>query len=148
MSNYQRTIDWLQACGKTPTPESLSVGVGCHIEEFCEFLRQLAPNSDGYTLLLKRTVEDLEWYATKLKRGEKQVYIPAERREAALDALCDCEVTGNGVAFFSGFNKPAGDEAVLASNEAKLINGQPVILPGGKIGKPPGWIAPDLAKFV
>jgi predicted HAD superfamily Cof-like phosphohydrolase len=66
----------------------------------------------------------------------------------ALDALCDREVTGNGVAFLLGFNKPAADEAVLRSNEAKLVNGEPVILEGGKIGKPEGWQPPDLKPFV
>jgi hypothetical protein len=60
----------------------------------------------------------------------------------------DIEVTGNGVAYLAGFDKCEADQAVLASNEAKLIDGKPVILPGGKIGKPEGWKAPDLARFV
>jgi hypothetical protein len=37
---------------------------------------------------------------------------------------------------------------VLASNEAKLVDGKPVILEGGKIGKPENWKAPDLRGFV
>lgn len=66
----------------------------------------------------------------------------------ALDALCDREVTGNGVAFLAGMDKDGADKAVLDSNDAKLVDGKPVILPDGKIGKPPGWTPPNLAPFV
>lgn len=147
-SNFQRTAMWLQACGKEPSAENVSVQTGCHIEEFCEFLRTLRIDSDGYAQLIQRTVNDLEWFATKLKKREQSVYIPPHLREAALDALCDGDVTGNGVAYLAGFDKEAADEVVLASNDAKLVDGKPVILEGGKIGKPPGWEAPSLARFV
>jgi len=40
------------------------------------------------------------------------------------------------------------DQAVLESNEAKLVDGEPIILEGGKIGKPDGWTAPDLSEFI
>ena len=148
MSNYQRTADWLAACGKEPSPENLSLQIGCHIEEFCEFLKQIRSDSEGYAKLIERTRLDLEWFATKLKRREQSVFIPTYLRSDALDALCDTEVTGNGVAYLAGFKKPAADEAVLASNEDKLVDGKPVILEGGKTGKRPGWEAPDLKGFV
>lgn len=148
MTNYQRTADWLKACGKEPNPEGLSVQIGCDLEEYCEFLKTLRIDSDGYAKLIQRTVADLEWFAVKLKKREQMVYIPIHLRVEALDALCDREVTGNGVAYMAGFNKPAADEAVLASNDAKLVDGKPVILEGGKIGKPAGWKAPELRSFV
>lgn len=148
MSNYQRTADWLKACGKEPSLENLSLQIGCHIEEFCELLEVLRIESEGYAKLIERTRTDLEWFASKLKRREQQVYIPIHLRVDALDALCDAEVTGNGVAYLAGFSKPAADEAVLASNDAKLVGGKPVILDGGKIGKPEGWKPPDLRGFV
>ena len=148
MSNFLRTANWLEACGKEPAPESLSVQVGCHVEEFCEFLKTLRTDSEGYAKLLDRTRLDLEWFASKLKRQEQAVYIPIHLRVDALDALCDTEVTGNGVAYLAGFDKPGADVAVLESNEAKLVGGKPVILDGGKIGKPDGWKAPSLREFV
>jgi predicted HAD superfamily Cof-like phosphohydrolase len=148
MSNYQRTANWLNACGKTPNDTGLSVQIGCHIEEFCEFLKVLRSDSEGYAKLLDRTRLDLEWYASKLKRQEQFVYIPVHMRTDALDALCDTEVTGNGVAYMAHFDKEAADELVLTSNEAKLVDGKPVILEGGKIGKPEGWKAPDLRHLV
>lgn len=146
--NYKRTANWLKACGKEPTPENLSVQIGCHIEEFCEFIKTLRTDSEGYAKLMDRTRLDLEWFGSKLKRGDEMVYIPIHLRSEALDALCDTEVTGNGIAYMAGFNKEFADEAVLQSNEAKLVDGKPVILDGGKIGKPEGWRAPDLSIYV
>lgn len=148
MNNYERTARWLSACGKEPEPANVSVQVGCHIEEFCEFLRTLRTDSDGYAKLIDRTCDDLEWFASKLKRRDQSVHIPLHLRADALDALCDMEVTGNGVAYLAGFRKVDADAAVLASNDAKLVDGKPVLLPGGKIGKPDGWTAPDLSGFV
>ena len=147
-SNYQRTKAWLQACGKEQTPENLSVQIGVHLEEFCELLATLRSDSEGYGKLLERTRTDLEWFAGKLKRREQFVYIPIHMRTDALDALCDSEVTGNGVAYLAGFDKDAADQEVLASNESKLEDGKAVILEGGKIGKGKDYKAPDLRGFV
>jgi predicted HAD superfamily Cof-like phosphohydrolase len=66
----------------------------------------------------------------------------------ARDALCDREITGNGAAHLCGFKKDEADQAVLASNDAKLVNGKPVLRAGGKIGKPDDWAPPDLSAFV
>ena len=148
MNNYERTEEWLRACGKEPSAENLSVQIGCHIEEFCEFLKSLRTDSEGYAKLLDRTRLDLDWFASKLKRREQSVYVPIHLRIEALDALCDTEVTGNGIAYLAGFDKQGADEAVLQSNEAKLVDGKPVLLDGGKIGKPAGWTAPELRGFV
>lgn len=148
-TNFQRTAAWLAACGKKPWDDAtVSVQLGCAIEEICELLAALRCPGDGYALLLDRTRTDLEWFAGKLKRGGQMVYVEARHREAVLDAICDIEVTLNGAAYLLGMDKDAADEAVLASNEAKLVDGRPVILAGGKIGKPPGWVAPDLGDFV
>jgi predicted HAD superfamily Cof-like phosphohydrolase len=148
MTNFERTANWLKACGKEPTPENLSTQAGVHIEEFCEFLACLRTDSEGYAKLLDRTRLDLEWFASKLKRGEQSVYIPIHLRVDALDALCDSEVTGNGVAYLAGFAKDAADQAVLDSNDSKLENGAAVILDGGKIGKGKDYKPPNLRGFV
>lgn len=147
MNNYERTAGWLAACGKQPSEANLSVQIGCHLEEFCEFLRSIRTDKEGYAKLIDRTVDDLEWFASKLKRGESVAYIPPHLRESALDALCDSEVTGNGVAYLAGFNKPAADAEVLDSNDSKLVDGKAVILEGGKIGKGPNYRAPNLKPF-
>ena len=148
MTNYERTANWLKACGKEQTIENLSVQIGVHLEEFCEFLACLRSDSEGYGKLLERTRTDLEWFAGKLKRREQFAYIPIHLRVDALDALCDSEVTGNGVAYLAGFDKDAADQEVLASNESKLEDGKAVILEGGKIGKGKDYKAPNLRGFV
>jgi predicted HAD superfamily Cof-like phosphohydrolase len=149
MTNHKRTATWLAACGKEPGEKNASVQIGCHIEEFCEFLSTLRCPNDGYAKLIDRTRSDLEWFAGKLKRQCQFVYVPLHLRVQALDALCDTDVTGNGVAYMLGMDKDAADQSVLASNDAKLVDGKPVFVDGtAKIGKPPGWKAPDLSSFV
>lgn len=148
MTNYQRTANWLKACGKKPTPENLSVQIGCAVEEFCELLEVLRTDSEGYAKLLERTRLDLEWFASKLKRRDQTVYIPIHLRVDALDALCDIEVTANGVAYLADFDKDGADKAVLNSNDSKLENGVAVILEGGKIGKGKNYKPPELRGFV
>lgn len=147
-SNFERTAAWLKACGKVPGPAALSVQIGCHIEEFLEFLLSVDFDSAEDAESLERSVADLLRVANGLKKGLVMAGINPSDRIEALDALCDSEVTGNGVAYLAGFDKRGADMAVLASNDAKLVDGKPVILPGGKIGKPSGWAAPDLSGFV
>jgi predicted HAD superfamily Cof-like phosphohydrolase len=147
-SNFERTAAWLQACGKAPGPAALSVQIGCHIEEFVEFLMCIDFDSAKDLENLESCVADMLHVAAGLKKGLVMASINPSDRIEALDALCDSEVTGNGVAYLAGFDKRGADQAVLASNDAKLVDGKPVILPGGKIGKPEGWKAPDLSGFV
>ena len=147
-SNFERTAAWLKACGKVPGPAALSVQIGCHIEEFVEFLMCIDFDSAKDLENLESCVADMLHVAAGLKKGLVMASINPSDRIEALDALCDSEVTGNGVAYLAGFNKQGADQAVLASNDAKLVDDKPVILPGGKIGKPEGWKAPDLSRFV
>lgn len=148
MTNYQRTKDWLAACGKEPSAENLSVQIGCHMEETLEFFSTLDFSTSHEDQTMRVVIANLSSLSRMLKTRIAHTRIRASEREAALDALCDSEVTGNGVAYLAGFDKDGADAAVLASNDAKLVDGKPVILPGGKIGKPEGWKPPDLSPFV
>jgi len=151
MSNYQRTEDWLKACGKEPNEENLSLQIACHLEEITEFLQCLSIETSGGDIdngLITESSLMVGTVTAKIKMGICKAKIPYKLRHDALDALCDMEVTGNGIAYLAGFNKIDADQTVLDSNDAKLVDGKPVILPSGKIGKPEGWIAPDLSKFV
>lgn len=148
-SNYERTKAWLTACGKQPSAEAISVQAGCMIEEFCELLSCLRTDSEGYAKLMDRTRLDLEWFAVKLKTQDQTIYIPHHLRIDALDALCDIEVTCNGLAYLAGFDKDKADQAVLASNDSKMENGTAVFVEGTtKIGKGKNYKAPDLRGFV
>lgn len=148
ITNFERTKNWLVACGKEPTAENLSVQIGCHIEEFCEFLQCLEIHDSLAMERLDRALCILENIGAPLKLGTTLGGIELGFYANALDALCDSEVTGNGVAFLAGFDKRTADGRVLDANDAKLVGGKPVILPGGKIGKPEGWAPADLSDCV
>lgn len=149
-TNFQRNAAWLSACGKeVGNQQHISVAVGVHIEEFCELLATIRVDKEGYAKLIERCRGDMEWMAGKLKSGELLAHIPPHLRVEALDALCDSEITGNGVAHLAGFNKDEADLRVLASNESKLNeDGTPVILAGGKIGKSSRYVKPSLGDCV
>ena len=148
-TNFQRNSLWLQACEKRPGDfNALSVQIGCHIEELAEFLSELMVADSNYDAVLQGAIGYLRTVSTAIKTGTTDALIQDENRENALKELCDCEVTGNGVAFLAGFDKDAADAIVISSNEDKLVDGQPVILPGGKIGKRPGWQKPSLASCI
>ena len=148
MTNYQRTANWLAACGKEPGPETLSVQIGVDLEETAELLRCLRVSKEGWARLLERLVIDLESLGNELKRQRLVAHFPNHLRTDVLDALCDREVTGNGVAYLAGFDKDGADQEVLRSNESKFEDGKPVILEGGKIGKGKNYSPPDLRAFV
>lgn len=148
LTNYDRTARWLAACGKLPSAATASLQIGCDMEEQVEFLELLDIDDETMQDMLRSAIYNLKVVANSLKKLGTVACVADTNREHALDALCDREVTGNGVAYLLGFNKPAADMAVLGSNDAKLVDGKPVILEGGKIGKPEGWVAPDLKGFV
>ena len=156
-SNYHRTATWLLLCGKDPNQdENLSVQIGCDVEETLEFLDTLEfgfhsdMREETHELMkdVTRGLSALHTLSQMIKAGVIGARIQPDKRQAALDALCDREITGNGLAFFAGFDKEKADQKVIDSNYAKLVDGKPVILEGGKIGKPRGWVAPDLRDCV
>lgn len=150
MTNFQRTAEWLHACGKGKTVPNASVQIGCHLEEVVEFINALSFSGEmtcspsAFALM----VETLDTLADDIKHGQVQALVPPTSREAVLDSLCDQNVTLDGVAYLLDFDKDGADEAVLEANDDKLVNGKPVILPGGKIGKPQGWEPADISRFV
>ena len=145
MTNHERTAKWLEACGKVKGNKlHLSTQIGCHIEEFCEFLECVELKDAVELERLTKAIDDLRKISKVIKLDWLRAYIPCERYVDALDALCDTEVTGNGIAYLAGFDKVTADKLVLDSNDDKLVDGKPVILPGGKIGKREGWTPPDL----
>lgn len=151
MSNFKRTADWLKACGKEQhNDEHLSVQIGCHIEEFLELMATLETTldeDDGKTV--SGALNVLEQLGNGLKQGLVRARIQQDQRVNALDALCDGEVTGNGIAYLLDFDKDGADQAVLDSNDSKLReDGTPVILPGGKIGKSLRYQPPALEQFI
>jgi hypothetical protein len=143
--NFLRVAQWLVTAGKeVGNPKHISVQVGCMLEEVAEFLREMVL-PDGSVSDLTAAYESVSQLASQLKSGRVVAF---DNPVAALDALCDIDVTVNGVAFLAGWNKCLADLAVLNANDDKFEDGVPVLLDGGKIGKREGWEAPDLTPFV
>ena len=148
MRNYDRVSNWLSIAGKIPSKETMSLQTGVMIEEFIEFLETISFESAPVeqTQLLQ-AIESLYIVTHGLKKESKLLDI--KDRVACLDALCDIDVTLNGVAFLAGFDKNSADDEVLNSNDSKFDgDGKAVILPYGKIGKSSLYIPPDLTRFV
>ena len=150
MTNHQRTSAWLHACGKeVGNPQHISAQIGCDLEEVSEWVECLRVSSDDWDDVRRRISCDLDALGAALKQGKIIAHIPQHLRVAALDAVCDREVTANGCAYLLGFDKDSADKAVLDSNDSKLnADGTAVILPGGKIGKSERYKAPELKGFV
>lgn len=147
MRNYDRVSNWLKVAGKVPSGESFSVQSGVMFEEMAEFFESVyfADRLDG-NVALQIVADALHKIGNELKKNGRQLGI--KDRVACLDALCDIDVTLNGVAFLADFDKNGADDEVLNSNDSKFVDGKAVILPGGKIGKGPNYVEPDLSKFV
>lgn len=148
-TNYDRVAKWLETAGKEKTKENLAVQMGCHFEEFAELLMAInitSPTGAMANVLIEAKMI-LEMIGKGLKSGDFGIEI--YDREAALDALCDMDVTGNGVCYLAGFDKNGADAEVLDSNDSKFnADGTAVILPGGKIGKSDLYRPADLSRFV
>jgi predicted HAD superfamily Cof-like phosphohydrolase len=147
MRNYDRVSNWLKVAGKEPSVQTMSVQTGVMIEEFVEFLETV---SFGHGPIeqteLYNAIDSLKVVAHSLKKDGKLLDI--KNRVNCLDALCDIDVTLNGVAFLAGFDKNGADDEVLNSNDSKFEPDGPVILPGGKIGKGRNYVAPNLEPYV
>ena len=147
-SNFQRNAAWLAACGKQPhNPEHVSTALGVHLEEMREQLECLRVSQDGWAAVLDRLVIDLRYLSEAVKSGKITAHVPQHMRVGFLKELCDGKITADGVGFLLGFNMDAADAAVLDSNDAKLVDGKPLLSPGGKIQKPAGWKAPNLKDY-
>lgn len=105
-------------------------------------------DSDGWQRVLERAAIDLRDLAREVQSGKRTAHVPNHLRPGFLKELIDREVTASAICYAHGWDKDGAIEAVVASNEDKLVDGKPVIKPGGKLGKPAGWKAPDMKGFV
>lgn len=147
MTNFDRVSAWLQVYGKQPSKATFSLQTGCMIEEFVEFLRTVQfDNNSVQQAAMESAATLLDAVGNSLKK-EGSLLTILDQVEC-LDALCDVDVTLNGVSYFAGFDKNGADNEVMTSNESKFENGRPVVLPGGKIGKGCDFKPPQLEKFI
>lgn len=144
MSEFQQCLLWHRTARPNPTNENLAVQLGCHLEEVAEMLdaiisvAQEGPTPSAHTPV----VLYLTALASDLKQGRR--VIGKVMRKELLDALADQIVTTVGIAYCASMDLEEAFSRVNKSNFSKFVEGNPVFLPGGKIGKGPGYRPPDL----
>lgn len=131
------TKHWFEAAVPTPTPQNVSVQIGCHMEEFAEMLTAL-----GETTLAGAVDRVADMYKSTIYPS------PAIDRRELLDALADQIVTATGVAHMLRMDIVGALGEVNRSNFSKFVDGQPVFKAGGKIAKGPAYSEPDLTPFI
>lgn len=130
------TKHWFEAAVPTPTPQNVSVQIGCHIEEVAEMLEAMDQPTPA---------KIVDHWADRLKESTTP---PVIDREAMLDALADQIVTAVGVAHMLGMDIVGALNEVNRSNFSKFVDGKPVFNDGGKVGKGKDYSEPDLSAFV
>ena len=152
MTNYQRTANWLKAAGKEQhNAEHTSTALGVHLEEIREQLELIHVrfSQDGWAAVLERIVIDLRYLSEAIKAGNIVAHIPQHLRTEFLKELCDGKVTADGIAYFLGAKMDEADKRVIDANWSKFDkDGNPVILPGGKLGKSDLYRKADLKGLV
>lgn len=150
MTNYQRTAAWLKAAGKEQrNAEHTSTALGVHLEELREQLELIRVSQDGWAAVLERIVIDLRYLSEAIKAGKIIAHIPQHLRTDFLKELCDGKVTTDGIAYFLGANMDEADKRVIDANLSKFDkDGNPVLLPGGKLGKSELYRKADLKGLV
>lgn len=138
-----RIHQWHHACRPTPTDADLQVQFGCHLEEVGEMLDTVSITSVTDYVDISQLKKDLARIATLLKTRET-VKMEVIDRKGLLDSLADQVVTGVGVGYCANMLVLVGIARVNQSNWTKFGEDGPVRLPGGKIGKGPFYIPPDL----
>lgn len=137
---------WFETAKPNPTPEDISVQIGCHYEEVSEMA-----SVTGDMNLIDATKKASDEYKKK-----NEVYLAdlgllissQDDRQELLDALCDQIVTAVGVAHMLGMDIEGALNEVNSSNWSKFEDGKPVFNDQGKIAKGRGYFAPDLTKFI
>ena len=140
-----KTVDWFKQAVPNPDNKTLSVQLGCHIEEFCELLDTLSLTGASDDTLTS-AFDLLRIVSMRLKNGSTVVH--SANPLPMLDALADGIVTAAGLAYMQGMDIDGALAEVNRSNFSKFENGKPVFLEGGKIGKGKDYVAPNLNKFI
>lgn len=148
MDNFTRTANFLAACDKEKNLANVSAQLGQMLWAFMDLLDKTSVSGPQSEEDIAQIIRLLRRTGGAIKRGQTLAVIQSANRAEALASLCAIDAFGNAVAFLSDMDKPGADDATLAATEAMLVDGKPVLAPGGKITTPDGWMPADMKKFV
>jgi len=142
------TLEWFKRAVPEPTSKNIHTQLGCHFEEVVEMLECINGMNSQTDGLLRDAEDAMRRLADHMKTTDKVISIPASCHVNMLDAICDQNVTGVGVAYMLGYDIQAGMRETNTSNWSKFVDGQPIFNANGKIMKGPSYFRSDLTAFV
>lgn len=161
MTNFDRVSNWLKDSGQKP--EHFNAQLAADVEEIKEYFQALQEMLSDYGLTIQAQIEnifsEIELLNLLIKSLDGTILLrsfceqPAEYKKAFLDAICDREVTANGLCYMLGFDKNLADQLVQDSNDSKLLvdddgNRYAQRNDSGKIIKPESFIPVDLSDCI
>lgn len=141
----KNTVNWFKKAVPNPTAKNLRVQLGCHLEEVSEMFEAINVEfKNPYVVnMWKHLGGCIYQMGEDLMVG--RAFISGIDAPELLDALCDQQVTGVGVAHMLGMDIELGMQKVNASNWSKFdADGNPIFDANGKIKKGPDYFQPDL----
>lgn len=165
MTNFDRVSNWLKDSGQKP--EHFNAQLAADIEEIREYMQSLADilsgvkSSNRFRLVTSslKAAESLNNLKDIIKNTDGIELMGtlqnahASHKKEFLDAICDREVTANGLCYMLGFDKNLADQLVQDSNDSKLLvdddgNRYAKRNESGKIIKPESFIPVDLSDCI
>lgn len=131
--------EWFNTATPEPTTKDICVQMGAMFEEMAELSRAFGIRN-----------EKLEETSAKFYQADHPNQVaerPIDRMEL-LDAMCDVQVTMQGVCAYTGMDYHGALAEVNRSNWSKFVDGKPVRNEQGKIAKGANYTPPDLWEFV
>lgn len=130
---------WFQTATPNPTDKDICVQIGAMLEEMSELCRAF-----GIRNVQLEELSQKFYQATQIAQVAQQ---PLDKVEL-LDAMCDVQVTMQGVAHYMGMDYHGALAEVNRSNWSKFVDGKPVRNEHGKITKGTNYTPPDLEPYV
>lgn len=141
---------WFERAVPKPEPKNKTTQLGVHFEEIAEMIDELltgvSPETkqDVFTLF-----QNVKAFADALKSGQIKINFENINRIKLLDAICDQQVTGVGVAHMLHMDMFEALKEVDDSNWSKFDKeGNPIFDQNRKIIKGPDYVRASLDKFV
>ncbi|AVO23136.1 putative NTP pyrophosphohydrolase [Xanthomonas phage RiverRider] len=147
-NNLLATLNWFRIAKPSPTQRDIIVQTGVHFEEVTEHLDTVTGNDVETSLLVMEAKDALKRLADHMKSEPIRYSYQPEDHLELLDALCDQNVTGVGIAYMLGFEFNGAMTEVNGSNFSKFVNGEAIFTEQGKIAKGPDFFRPDLGPYL
>lgn len=148
LNQFKRTKKWFEEALPKSSESDVHTQIGCHIEEFAEFLQALGHKDYAdYLQLLSKRYKDSEGYAKNTCPADVLIK-DMDKRVELIDALGDMFVTSNAICHTLGMDFEGAVDKINDSNFSKFEDGKALKNENGKIIKGKYYCKPILINFV